>query len=710
MKKLLVTSLTCLMMISCNQKENPLLSEFSTPFGVPPFEQIKPEHYMPAFEEGIRQHDAEIAAIIANPEAPTFKNTIEPLEFSGMLLTQVNLIFSSLTEAETNDELQAIAKEISPKLTEHYDNISLNGELFARIKTVYENRDKENLDTEQMKVLENHYKDFVRAGALLSEEDKATLREINKELAMLSIQYGDNALAESNAFELVIDNETDLAGLPEAVVTAAADEAAARNKAGKWVFTLDAPSRIPFLQYADNRNLREKVYKAYINKADNDNEFDNKEIVSKMVNLRLKKANLLGFNTYADFALDDRMAKTDANVNDLINRVWAYAIPRAKEEVADMQKIIDAEGGGFKLAPWDWWYYAEKVRKAKYDLNEDELKPYFSLDNVREGAFMVANKLYGITITELKDMPVYHPDVRAFEVKDADGKHLAVFYTDYFPRAGKRAGAWMYNFREAYVQDGKEVRPIVYNVANFTKPTADTPSLLTIDEVQTLFHEFGHALHGMFAEGSYASLSGTNVYRDFVELPSQLMENWLTEKEFLDQIAIHYKTREKIPQELVQKLIDASNFNAGYACCRQLSFGFLDMAWHTRTEPFGEDVISFEKEAWKQTVIVPEVPGTLMSSSFGHIFSGGYSAGYYGYKWAEVLDADAFSVFKETGIFNRETARSFRKNILSKGGTEDPDILYKRFRGKDAEIGALLKRNGIEPGGPSASVQSRMQV
>lgn len=433
MKKLLVTSLTCLMMISCNQKENPLLSEFSTPFGVPPFEQIKPEHYLPAFEEGIRQHDAEIAAIIANPEAPTFKNTIEPLEFSGMLLTQVNLIFSSLTEAETNDELQAIAKEISPKLTEHYDNISLNGELFARIKTVYENRDKENLDTEQMKVLENHYKDFVRAGALLSEEDKATLREINKELAMLSIQYGDNALAESNAFELVIDNETDLAGLPEAVVTAAADEAAARNKAGKWVFTLDAPSRIPFLQYADNRNLREKVYKAYINKADNDNEFDNKEIVSKMVNLRLKKANLLGFNTYADFALDDRMAKTDANVNDLINRVWAYAIPRAKEEVADMQKIIDAEGGEFKLAPWDWWYYAEKVRKAKYDLNEDELKPYFSLDNVREGAFMVANKLYGITITELKDMPVYHPDVRAFEVKDADGKHLAVFYTDYFP-------------------------------------------------------------------------------------------------------------------------------------------------------------------------------------------------------------------------------------------------------------------------------------
>ena len=630
-------------MISCNQKENPLLSEFSTPFGVPPFEQIKPEHYMPAFEEGIRQHDAEIAAIIANPEAPTFKNTIEPLEFSGMLLTQVNLIFSSLTEAETNDELQAIAKEISPKLTEHYDNISLNGELFARIKTVYENRDKENLDTEQMKVLENHYKDFVRAGALLSEEDKATLREINKELAMLSIQYGDNALAESNAFELVIDNET-----------------------------------------------------AYINKADNDNEFDNKEIVSKMVNLRLKKANLLGFNTYADFALDDRMAKTDANVNDLINRVWAYAIPRAKEEVADMQKIIDAEGGGFKLAPWDWWYYAEKVRKAKYDLNEDELKPYFSLDNVREGAFMVANKLYGITITELKDMPVYHPDVRAFEVKDADGKHLAVFYTDYFPRAGKRAGAWMYNFREAYVQDGKEVRPIVYNVANFTKPTADTPSLLTIDEVQTLFHEFGHALHGMLTRCHYPSVSGTSVARDFVELPSQINEHWATHPEVLKLYAKHYQTGEIIPDSLIAKMEAASKFNQGFATTEFLAAAILDIRWHEIDEVKEYDVRQFEKEVAQSVGLIDEITYRYRSTYFSHIFTNDYCAGYYSYIWAEVLDADAFDAFKEHGIFDPATAKAFRENILEKGGSEDPMKLYRQFRGAEPNPDALLRNRGLK--------------
>ena len=696
MKKLLVTSLTCLMMISCNQKENPLLSEFSTPFGVPPFEQIKPEHYLPAFEEGIRQHDAEIAAIIANPEAPTFKNTIEPLEFSGMLLTQVNLIFSSLTEAETNDELQAIAKEISPKLTEHYDNISLNGELFARIKTVYENRDKENLDTEQMKVLENHYKDFVRAGALLSEEDKATLREINKELAMLSIQYGDNALAESNAFELVIDNETDLAGLPEAVVTAAADEAAARNKAGKWVFTLDAPSRIPFLQYADNRNLREKVYKAYINKADNDNEFDNKEIVSKMVNLRLKKANLLGFNTYADFALDDRMAKTDANVNDLINRVWAYAIPRAKEEVADMQKIIDAEGGGFKLAPWDWWYYAEKVRKAKYDLNEDELKPYFSLDNVREGAFMVANKLYGITITELKDMPVYHPDVRAFEVKDADGKHLAVFYTDYFPRAGKRAGAWMYNFREAYVQDGKEVRPIVYNVANFTKPTADTPSLLTIDEVQTLFHEFGHALNGLFADVHYNGVAG--VPRDFVELPSQVMEHWVFEPEVLKVYAKHHETGEVIPQAIVDKIVKSGKYGQGFATTEYVASSLLDMDYHVLKEiPADLDIEKFESNAMYGRGLLKQIAPRYWGTYFGHTMEGGYTAGYYSYIWAEVLDCDAFEAFKETGdIFNPEVAAKFRTYVLSPGGIDEGMVMYKNFRGKEPSIDPLLRNRGLK--------------
>ena len=650
---------------------------------------------MPAFEEAIRQHDAEIEAIVANPEAPTFKNTIEPLEFSGMLLTRINLIFSSLTEAETNDELQAIAKEISPRLTEHYDNISLNPGLFARIKTVYENRENEGLDPEQMKVLENHYKDFVRAGALLSEADKDSLREINKELAMLSIQYGDNALAESNAFQLVIDNKADLAGLPEAVITAAADEAAARDMAGKWVFTLDAPSRIPFLQYADNRELREKVYKAYVNKADNDNEHDNKAIVSKMVNLRLKKAHLMGFETYADFALDDRMAKTDENVNNLIDRVWSAAIPRAKEEVADMQKIIDAEGGAFKLAPWDWWYYAEKVRKAKYDLNEDELKPYFSLDNVREGAFMVANKLYGITITELENMPVYHPDVRAFEVKDADGKHLAVFYTDYFPRPGKRAGAWMYNFRESYVQDGNEVRPVVYNVANFTKPTADTPSLLTIDEVQTLFNEFGHALHGMLTRCHYPSVSGTNVARDFVELPSQINEHWATHPEVLKLYAKHYQTGEIIPDSLIEKMEAAAKFNQGFATTEFLAAAILDMRWHEIDEAKDYDVRQFEKEVAQSIGLIDEITYRYRSTYFSHIFTNDYCAGYYSYVWAEVLDADAFAVFKAHGIFDPATAASFRDNILKRGGTENPMILYKRFKGSEPTIEALMRRDGI---------------
>ena len=685
------------MMISCHQQqENPLLGEFNTPFGVPPFEQIKTEHYMPAFEEAIKQHNAEIEAIVNNPEAPTFKNTIEPLEFSGLLLSRINLIFSSLTEADTNDELQAIAKEISPKLTEHYDNISLNDKLFQRIKTVYDNRENEGLDTEQMKVLENHYKDFVRAGALLSEAAKDSLREINKELAMLSIQFGDNALAESNAFQLVIDNKADLAGLPEAVVAAAADEAAARNLSGKWVFTLHAPRRIPFLQYADNRALREKVYKAYISKGDNDNEYDNKKIVSQIVNLRLKKANLLGFKSYADFALDDRMAKTDENVNNLLKRVWDAAIPRAQEEVADMQKIIDAEGGNFKLAPWDWWYYAEKVRKAKYDLNEDELKPYFSLDNVREGAFMVANKLYGITITELKDVPVYHPDVRAFEVKNADGKHLAVFYTDYFPRPSKRAGAWMYNFREAYVQDGNEVRPIVYNVANFTKPTGDTPALLTIDEVQTLFHEFGHALHGMLTRCHYPSVSGTNVARDFVELPSQINEHWATHPEVLKLYAKHYQTGEVIPDSLIEKLEAASKFNQGFITTELIAASILDMRWHEITEAKEYDVRQFEKEVAQSIGLIDEITFRYRSTYFSHIFTNDYCAGYYSYTWAEVLDADAFDAFIEHGIFDPATAKAFRENILEKGGSEDPMKLYRQFRGADPNPEALLRSRGLK--------------
>lgn len=575
-----------------------------------------------------------------------------------------------------------LRKPVSPLLSEHSDNVSLNDSLFARIKTVYDNREKENLTAEQFKVLEEYYKDFVRSGALLSAADKEQLREINTELAKLSIEYGDNVLTETNAFELVIDKKEDLAGLPEGVIAAAAAEAKSRNKE-EWIFTLDAPSRIPFLQYSDNRDLREKIYKGYINRSDNDNKNDNKAIVSKMVNLRLKKANLMGYKTFADFALDDRMAKTDENVNNLVNRVWSYAIPRAKEEAADMQEMIDAEGGNFKLAPWDWWYYAEKVRKAKYDLNEDELKPYFSLDNVREGAFMVANKLYGITFTELKNMPVYHPDVKVFEVKDENGKHLAVFYADYFPRAGKRAGAWMSNFRESYVKDGKEIRPVIYNVCNFTKPAGDVPSLLTIDEVQTLFHEFGHALHGMLTKCNYLRVSGTNVARDFVELPSQINEHWATAPEVLKMYAKHYQTGEIIPDSLIAKMENASKFNQGFATTEFLAAGILDMRWHEISEPKEFDVRAFERNVAKEIGLIDEITFRYRSTYFSHIFTNDYCAGYYSYVWAEVLDADAFDAFKEHGIFDPATAKSFRENILEKGGSEDPMALYKKFRGAD---------------------------
>ena len=697
MKKLVITSFALIMMMSCTKQEktNPFFSDYDTPFGVPPFEQIDTTHYMPAFEEGIKQHDAEIAAIIANQETPNFKNTIEAFDFSGELLKKVSLVFFSLTEAETNDGLQRIAKAVSPLLSEHSDNVSLNDSLFARIKTVYDNREKENLTAEQLKVLEEYYKDFVRSGALLSAADKEQLREINTELAKLSIEYGDNVLTETNAFELVIDKKEDLAGLPEGVIAAAAAEAKSRNKEG-WIFTLDAPSRIPFLQYSDNRDLREKIYKGYINRSDNDNKNDNKAIVSKMVNLRLKKANLMGYKTFADFALDDRMAKTDENVNNLVNRVWSYAIPRAKEEAADMQEMIDAEGGNFKLAPWDWWYYAEKVRKAKYDLNEDELKPYFSLDNVREGAFMVANKLYGITFTELKNMPVYHPDVKVFEVKDENGKHLAVFYADYFPRTGKRAGAWMSNFRESYVKDGKEIRPVIYNVCNFTKPAGDVPSLLTIDEVQTLFHEFGHALHGMLTKCNYLRVSGTNVARDFVELPSQINEHWATAPEVLKMYAKHYQTGEIIPDSLIAKMENASKFNQGFATTEFLAAGILDMRWHEISEPKEFDVRAFERNVAKEIGLIDEITFRYRSTYFSHIFTNDYCAGYYSYVWAEVLDADAFDAFKEHGIFDPATAKSFRENILEKGGSEDPMALYKKFRGADPNPESLLHNRGLK--------------
>ena len=691
--------------------ENPFFGTYRTPFETPPFDQIETEHYEPAFDEGIRQLDEEVRAIADNAELPTFENTIVALERSGKLLDKVSSAFFNVLNAEADDEMMDISQRVSPKLSESSNNIYLNEKLFARVKSVYDRKEELHLPTEDARLLEETFEAFSVRGAALGPENKEKYRRLSSELSLLSLTFDQNALKDKNRYELLLTKEDELEGLPESIREAAALRAKEKGKTG-WLFNLSAPSYVPFMRYSALRGLREKMYREYMSVGNKGDEYDNKEIIRKIVNIRQEIANLMGHANYADYKLKHTMAKTPARVYKLLNELLEAYKPVAQSEYEAVQGFASVtEKENITVMPWDWSYYSEKLKDTRFNVNDEMTRPYFELNHVKKGVFGLATQLYGITFKENKEIPVYHPEVEAYEVYDADGKFLSILYTDFHPRDGKQSGAWMNSIKEQYRdQDGEDSRPQIIIVMNFTRPTETKPSLLTFDEVNTLLHEFGHALHGMFAKGSYASLSGTNVYRDFVELPSQLMENWLTEKEFLDQIAIHYKTGEKIPQELVQKLIDASNFNAGYACCRQLSFGFLDMAWHTRTEPFGEDVISFEKEAWKQTVIVPEVPGTLMSSSFGHIFSGGYSAGYYGYKWAEVLDADAFSVFKETGIFNRETARSFRKNILSKGGTEDPDILYKRFRGKDAEIGALLKRNGIEPGGPSASVQSRMQV
>lgn len=694
MKKLIFALIVLSMTISCTTKKdtNPFFNDYQTPFGVPPFEQIKLEHYRPAFLAGMEQQNAAIDAIVSNPDAPTFANTIEPLDFSGTLLAKVYGVFGNLTAAETNDSLQAIAKEMSPLLSEHDDNISLNETLFTRIKTVYDNRDAENLTTEQRRLLEKYYKDFVRSGALLDPAKKEELKTINKELSMLDLRFSDNVLAETNNFKLVIDNKNDLAGLPEWAIAAAV----VPGDTGKWEFSLHKPSLIPFLQYADNRELREKIYKAYIMRCDNDNANDNKQIIADMMNLRTRKAKLLGFDSYADFILDDRMAKNTTNVDVLLSRIWSYALPKAKAEAAELQKLMDSDGVNDKLAAWDWWYYTEKVRKAKYNLDEDAIKPYFPLDNVREGAFMVANKLYGITFSEIKDVPVYHSDVKAYEVKDADGSHLAVLYMDFFPRPGKSAGAWMNNYREQYVKDGKEVRPVICNVCNFTKPIGDTPSLLNIDEVQTLFHEFGHALHGILTQCNYPGISGTNVARDFVELPSQVMEHWSTHPEVLKLYAKHYQTGEAIPDSLVEKMEKSATFNQGFETTEFVAAAILDMDWHkvTAEQPF--DVRAFEKESVNKMGLIDQIALRYRSPYFSHIFSGGYAVGYYSYLWAEVLDADAFDAFAEHGIFDQATATAFRENILEKGNSEDPMSLYVRFRGAEPNPESLLKNRGLK--------------
>jgi len=703
MKKLLIIiPLICLFCQNCtqsNQKmktsENPLLSTFETPHQVPPFDLILEEHYLPAIEAGISEQKAEIEAIINTPEEPAFENTVEALARSGQTLTKVSAVFFNRLSANTNENVQAIAREVAPMTSAHEDDINLNPELFARIKVVNDNKDELGLNTEQTELLDKVYKEFVRGGANLSEEDKAKMREINQELSVLTLTFGENVLAETNAFQLIIENEEDLSGLPESVIAAAGEMATESGNDGKWMFTTQKPSMIPFLQYSDRRELREKLLKAYINRGDNNNENDNKETLQKIVNLRIEKAHLLGYNNHAEFVLDENMAKKPENVYALLKQLWDAALPMAKNEAEALQAMITGEGNDFNLEAWDWWYYTEKLRKEKYDLDEEELRPYFKLENVRDGAFDVATKLFGLTFTERTDLPKPHEDVQAFEVLEADGSHLGILYMDFFPRASKRAGAWMSSFRKQYHKNGKNITPVITTVFNFSKPTGDTPSLLSFEEASTLYHEFGHALHGLLSDCEYRMLSGTSVSRDFVELPSQIMENWAAEPEVMRSYARHYETGEVIPDELIEKIVKSSHFNQGFITVEYLSASFLDMDYHTLSDGLSQDVNAFETSSLNNIGLIPEIVVRYRSTYFSHIFSGGYSSGYYSYIWAAVLDADAFEAFKETSLFDEETARAFRENILERGGTADPMVLYKKFRGKEPSIDPLLKRRGL---------------
>jgi peptidyl-dipeptidase Dcp len=676
-------------------QQNPFFAVYDTPFGVPPFDRIQLEHYMPAFEEGIKRHNVEIAAIVDNQEAPTFENTVEVLDRSGELLTNVANVFFNMNSSMTNDSMQALATEAAPMLSKHQDDITLNADLFAKVKVVYDARAGMNLTAEQTKLLDDLYKNFVRNGANLDEEKKSKLREINEELAVLTLKFGENVLKENNTFEMVIDDDKDLGGLPDAAISGAAEAAVERSHEGKWVFTLHKPSMIPYLQYAENRELREKIFKAYINRGNNNNDLDNKEILSKIAALRVERAHLLGYETHAHFVLEESMAKKPDEVYALLNELWTPALARAKAEAAEMQRMIDREGGDFKLEAWDWWYYAEKVKKAKYDLDEEMLRPYFELENVRRGAFQVATNLYGITFEEITDIPKYHEDVKVFEVKEADGTHIGLLYVDYFPRESKRGGAWMSAFRKQSKRDGKNITPVIVNCGNFSKPTGDKPALLSWDEVTTLFHEFGHGLHGLLSNCTYETLSGTSVATDFVELPSQIMENWASEPAVLKMFALHHETGEPMPDELTEKIRKARHFNQGFATTEYLAASFLDMDWHTLTEAKMLDPVAFENERLNRIGLIPEIVVRYRSPYFNHIFSGGYASGYYSYVWAEVLDADAFQAFKETSLFDRKTAQAFRDNILAAGGTEDAMTLYLRFRGAEPKIDALLDRRGL---------------
>ncbi len=683
---------------SCtNKKEqgsegNPFFSEYQTQYKVPPFDEIKPKHYKAAFERAMERHKEEIQEITANSEEHTFENTIEPMVHSGKLLEKVSYVFYGLNSANTSDTLQEIAREVSPKLSSHRDEIMLDAELFQRVQDVYDKKDQRNFSQEQSYLLENLYRDFVRSGANLPEEEKKQLKEINKELSSLTLEFEQNELKETNNFELVIEDEENLAGLPESVIQTAAETAAEEGHEGKWVFTTHKPSMLPFLTYAENRDLREKLYKAYLNRCNNDNEYDNKEILSKIVKLRVKKAHLLGYDTYADYRLETRMAKNPQNVMDLLNQLWDAALPVSKKEREQMQEIIREEGHDFKLKSWDWWYYAEKLRKRKYNLDDSELRPYFKLDNVRQGAFNVANRLFGITFKELKDVPKPHPDARAWEVKESDGSHLGVLYMDFHPRESKNGGAWCGSYRRHYeTRDEKEIHPIKTIVTNFTTPTENKPALLSLDEVETLFHEFGHALDGLFAENAYPE---TFVARDFVELPSQIMEHWATHPKVFKSYAKHYETGETIPGELIDKIEKSQYFNQGFANVEYLAASMLDMAYHTLSEPRDLQVMKFEERYLDSIGLIEEIEPRYHSTYFSHI-TGGYDAGYYSYIWSAVLDNDAFEAFEKNGIYDQETAQAFRR-LLAKNGTADPMELFVEFRGREPKIDALLRNRGLK--------------
>jgi len=697
MKKTLLTLMIGLLLMGCAKTDNPFLETYKNKYGAPPFDKIKNEHYMPAFKEGIKKHAEEVNAIADNKEAPTFDNTIAALDFSGELLKKVSSVFFNLYSCNTNDGMEKIATEITPVLSDHNDNIYLNEHLFARVKTLYDNRSTLGLTAEQIRLLEKYHRNFVRSGAALNADQKTKLRAINKELGLAQLAFGKNVLDETNSYKKVIENESDLAGLPESVRQSAAEAAKEAGKPGKWLFTTQKASFIPVLQYSDNRELRKELLMAYTTRANHDNASDNKAVINKIMKLRTQKAQLLGFTTSAEFVLDDTMAKTPKAVYDLLKTVWTPAVAKAKEETAELQKLMDFQGKGEKLEPWDWWYYSERLRKAKYNLEEEALRPYFKLENVRQGVFGLATKLYGLKFKKLSDMPVYNPDVEVFEVSDVDGSLIGILYTDYFPRAGKRAGAWMNNITDQYKKDGMNHRPVICNIGNFTKPTSTKPSLLNMDEVETMFHEFGHAIHGLLTQCTYPSLSGTNVARDFVEMPSQVMENWCWEPEVMKTYAMHYKTGEIMPKELMAKIQQAGTFNQGFINTELIAASILDMDYHSVKDTAEINVNAFEKASLDKIGMIPQIIVRYRSSYFNHIFSGDYYAGYYSYTWAAVLDADAFKAFKETGdVFNQKVATSFRKNILEKGDTDDPMKLYINFRGATPNPDALLKKRGLK--------------